>query len=68
VQALVAQPRVRLLSEEEGFLEVYLVPDAHLAALLQQHGVETLYGALLLVERGHRVEAGRSARGDEARA
>jgi toxin-antitoxin system PIN domain toxin len=55
VEALVAQPRVRLLAEEEGFLEVYrtvtgdfpvrgnLVPDAHLAALLQQHGVETLY-------------------------
>jgi toxin-antitoxin system PIN domain toxin len=55
VEALVAQPRVRLLSEEEGFLEVYrtvsdsfpvrgnLVPDAHLAALLQQHGVPTLY-------------------------
>jgi uncharacterized protein len=55
VEALAAQPRVRLLSEEEGFLEAYrsvtaefpvrgnLVPDAHLAALLRQHGVRTLY-------------------------
>jgi predicted nucleic acid-binding protein len=46
---------VRLLAEEDGFLEVYrsvagafpvrgnLVPDAHLAALLRQHGVRTLY-------------------------
>jgi len=42
-------------SEEPGFLEVYrevtggfpvrgnLVPDAHLAALLKQHGVRTLF-------------------------
>ena len=55
VEALAAQPRVRLLAEEPGFLGVYcsvtesfpvranLVPDAHLAALLQQHGVRTLY-------------------------
>jgi hypothetical protein len=55
IDALVAQPRVRVLAEETGFLEVYrtvtgsfpvrgnLVPDAHLAALLQQHGVRTLY-------------------------
>ncbi len=55
VDALVALPHVRLLSEEDGFLEVYrevtgsfpvrgnLVPDAHLAALLRQHGVRTLY-------------------------
>ena len=45
----------RLLSEEEGFWDVYrataaevptrgnLVPDAHLAALLRYHGVKTLY-------------------------
>jgi len=44
-----------MLSEEEGFLEIYravtahfpvrgnLVPDAHLAALLRQHGVGRLY-------------------------
>jgi hypothetical protein len=55
VDALVALPRVRLLAEEHGFLDVYrevtgafpvrgnLVPDAHLAALLRQHGVRTLY-------------------------
>ncbi len=46
---------MRLLAEETGFLEVYrevtggfpvrgnLVPDAHLAALLKQHGVRTLH-------------------------
>jgi uncharacterized protein len=55
VDALVALPHVRLLAEEESFLEVYrevtgtfpvrgnLVPDAHLVALLKQHGVRTLY-------------------------
>ena len=55
VDALVALPHVRLLAEEDGFLEDYrevtgsfpvrgnLVPDAHLAALLKQHGVRTLY-------------------------
>jgi len=55
VEALAAMPRVRLLAEQEGFLAVYaevtggfpvrgnLVPDAHLAALLRQHGVRTLY-------------------------
>jgi len=55
VDALVVLPHARLLSEEEGFLDVYrevtggfpvrgnLVPDAHLAALLKQHGVRTLY-------------------------
>ena len=55
VESLLSLPRVRMLSEEEGFLEVYrevtarfpvrgnLVPDAHLAALLRQHGVSRLY-------------------------
>lgn len=55
VEALAALPHVRLLAEEPGFLEVYrevtggfpvrgnLVPDAHLAALLKQHGVRTLF-------------------------
>jgi uncharacterized protein len=55
VQALVSLPHVRLLAEEEDFWEVYrdvagslpvrgnLVPDAHLAALLRQHGVRTFY-------------------------
>jgi toxin-antitoxin system PIN domain toxin len=55
VESLLSLPRVRVLSEGEGFLEVYrevtagfpvrgnLVPDAHLAALLRQHGVRRLY-------------------------
>lgn len=55
IQALVDMPRTKLLSEEEGFLEVYqqvtgdfpvrgnLVPDAHLAAILNQHGVRVIY-------------------------
>jgi len=55
IDALVALPHVRVLAEEEGFLAVYrevtggfpvrgnLVPDAHLAALLKQHGVRTLH-------------------------
>jgi len=55
IEALAGQPRVRLLGEDEGFLDVYrevagafpvrgnLVPDAHLAALLRQHGVRTLF-------------------------
>jgi toxin-antitoxin system PIN domain toxin len=55
VDALVNLPHVRLLAEEEGFWDVYQdvvrgwpargnqVPDAHLAALLRQHGVGTLY-------------------------
>ena len=55
VEALTRLPHVRLLSEEEGFWEIYrgvtgevnvrgnLVPDAHLAALLRQHGIRTLY-------------------------
>ena len=48
-------PHIRFLSEEEGFWDIYreltagvptrgnLVPDAHLAALLRQHGVKKLY-------------------------
>jgi toxin-antitoxin system PIN domain toxin len=55
IDALVGLPHVRLLAEQDGFLNVYrevtgtfpvrgnLVPDAHLAALLKQHGVRTLY-------------------------
>ncbi len=57
VASLLALPRVRVLSEADGFLEIYrdvtapfpvrgnLVPDAHLAALLRQHGVRRLYTA-----------------------
>jgi toxin-antitoxin system PIN domain toxin len=55
VEGLLAVPHCRVLSEEEGFWDWYregtrgvstrgnLVPDAHLAALLNQHGVLTLY-------------------------
>lgn len=55
VEALIGMPHVRVLSEGEEFLDVYravtggfpvrgnLVPDAHLAALLRQHQVRTLY-------------------------
>lgn len=55
VAALLGLRHVRALSEQEGFLEVYreiaasfpvrgnLVPDAHLAGILRQHGVRTLY-------------------------
>jgi toxin-antitoxin system PIN domain toxin len=55
VDALVGLPHVRLLAEQDGFLEIYrevtgtfpvrgnLVPDAHLVALLKQHGVRTVY-------------------------
>jgi hypothetical protein len=55
VESLLSLPRLRTLSEGEGFLEIYrevtarfpvrgnLVPDAHVAALLLQHGVRRLY-------------------------
>ena len=55
VEALAGLSHVRLLAEEEGFLAVCrevskalpvrgnLVPDAHLAALLKQHGVRQLF-------------------------
>jgi len=55
VAALLALPHVRAVSEIDGFLDAYehvagrtivrgnLVPDAHLATILFQHGVRTLY-------------------------
>lgn len=55
LERLLALPRVRAINERDGFLESYkeltdlvptrgnLVPDAHLAAILHQHGVRTLY-------------------------
>ena len=55
IEAILNLPRVRVISEEEGFWTVYReiasdaptrgnrVPDAHLAALLRQNGVRTLY-------------------------
>ena len=55
IDALLARPHVRPLGELDGFWQAYsratdglvvrgnLVPDAHLAALLLQHGVTTLW-------------------------
>ena len=57
VEALVNLPYVRMLGEDEGFWTAYrdavgeqpirgnLVSDAHVAALLKQHGVKTLYSS-----------------------
>lgn len=55
IDRLVARPHVRCVSEADGFWSVYqevagetpvrgnLVPDAHLVAILRQHGIRTLY-------------------------
>jgi toxin-antitoxin system PIN domain toxin len=55
IQGLLDLPHVRTLGEDDGFWDLYrgiaatfpmrgnAVPDAHLAALLRQHGVGTLY-------------------------
>jgi hypothetical protein len=55
VEALMALPHCRVIGEQEGFWATYreitgdvstrgnLVPDAHLAAVLRQSGVTTLY-------------------------
>lgn len=54
VAALIERPNVRTPGEEQGFLAVYRetasagtrgkdVTDAHIAALMRQHGVETIY-------------------------
>ena len=55
VAALLGLPHVRAVSELDGFLDAYkhvtgatpvrgnLVPDAHVATILFQHGVRTLY-------------------------
>jgi toxin-antitoxin system PIN domain toxin len=55
ILALIKLPHVRTVSELDGFLDAYkhiageipvrgnLVPDAHVAAILFQHGVRTLY-------------------------
>jgi hypothetical protein len=57
VENLLDLPRVRVLSEDDDFLVMYrnvvskfpvrgnLVTDAHLAALLLQHGVRKIYTA-----------------------
>jgi len=54
VAALLSRPHVRAPGEGAGFLQVYestapqmtrgrQVPDAHIAALMRQHGVGTIY-------------------------
>jgi hypothetical protein len=55
VESFLQLPHVRVFGEQEGFWETYresilglsprgnLVPDAHLAALLRQHGIRTFY-------------------------
>jgi|SRR5450759_3689396 toxin-antitoxin system PIN domain toxin len=55
IEALLARPQVRALAELDGFWSIYsrategisvrgnLVPDAHVAAILLQHGVRRLY-------------------------
>jgi toxin-antitoxin system PIN domain toxin len=55
VESLLALPHARVLSEKDGFWDVYRdvakdlavrgndVPDTHVAALLRQHDVPTLY-------------------------
>jgi hypothetical protein len=55
IDALLARPHVRAVGEEIGFWDVYRqvvskapsrgnqVPDAHLAAILRQHDIGTLY-------------------------
>jgi toxin-antitoxin system PIN domain toxin len=54
VDALLALPHVRTRGERDGFWDVYrqavddqtrgnLVSDAHIAALMRQHGVRTIY-------------------------
>jgi toxin-antitoxin system PIN domain toxin len=54
ISDLIERPHVRTPSEESGFLDLYrstapsgargaLVPDAHLATLMRQHGVSTIY-------------------------
>lgn len=54
VESLISLPHVRTPGEDDGFWQLYLatrndadrgndVPDGHLAALMRQHGVGTIY-------------------------
>lgn len=55
VEALMSAAHCRVIGEQDGFWDVYrevtgavptrgnLVPEAHLASLLRQHGVKTIY-------------------------
>jgi len=57
IQSLIALPRTRIITEEAGFADDYLaatddmivrgnlVPDAHIATVLRQHGVRRIYTA-----------------------
>jgi toxin-antitoxin system PIN domain toxin len=57
VDSLLSRPHIRTPAEEPGFWTVFqrsagqqvvrgnLVPDAHLAALMRQHGVDTIWSA-----------------------
>ena len=57
IQSLLALPRTRIHIEEAGFADDYLavteavivrgnlVPDAHIATVLRQHGVRRIYTA-----------------------
>lgn len=57
LRRLLALPRARVIGEEPGFLDDYeaateglvargnLVPDAHVATILRQHGVRRIYTA-----------------------
>ncbi|MEI8038289.1 MAG: TA system VapC family ribonuclease toxin [Verrucomicrobiota bacterium] len=57
IQSLLALPRTRIITEEPGFADDYLavtdgiiargnlVPDAHIATVLRQHGVRRIYTA-----------------------
>ena len=57
LQSLLALPRTRIITEEPGFAADYLsvtagmiargnlVPDAHMATVLRQHGVRRIYTA-----------------------
>ncbi|MBI4614275.1 MAG: PIN domain-containing protein [Planctomycetes bacterium] len=57
VETLLALPQARILTEMDGFWDVFrevtrnrairgnLIPDAHLASILRQHGVKKLYTA-----------------------
>ncbi len=57
VEALIGLPQTRVLQEADGFWQAYsevsgqvpargnLIPDAHLATVLRQHGIKTLYTA-----------------------
>jgi len=69
ISALLRRPHVRTVGESTGFWELYLatsggpvrgndVPDAHLATLMRQHGVEIIYSR----DRGFRRYKGIAVR------